>query len=264
MITSTGGAGVKVLVHPAESHPRIRERALAVAPGTEAYIAILEKRISNMPKPYSEVDCLEDIGRGYQPKFGHVPSTSNRYNREACLLDCMIEMSTRDCGCQLRAEPFCTLIDFFACVVDDRTSDFAQCDCPYPCEYTEYDATLSTLSLPTPTYINEATAWNLTHQTTDAIRENSIQLKVYFSDLQITKISQKQAYTSLELISNLGGQLGLFLGASLISIGELVEFLIQACYYRGKYFVRRYNSSVKPSEEKISQTDPYVVQNEPL
>ena len=248
LTTTSNGAGIQVLVHPAESYPRINERALSISPGTEAYLAINEHRITNLPKPYSDVDCIDDSGV-YRPKYGQLDIYAKSYNREACQLDCMLEMSSLDCNCSFSREPYCHLSDFYSCFQDGVKSYFSKCNCPYPCKYTEYEATLSTLALPTPTYINRVTEWNLTHTTSDAIKENAILLKVYFPDLQITKITQYQAYTSFELISNLGGQLGLFLGASLITMGELIEFLLQMCYYRCKHFMKRQKSVVQPSEK---------------
>ena len=249
-ITATHGAGIKVHVHPFESFPRISERAISVAPGNEAFVAIQEHRHSNLPKPYSKVDCVADEGP-YQPKYGQMKPQQN-YNIETCLLDCMLH-ETFSCNCSVVEPPYCTLIHYFTCAKERLFDYVTKCDCQYPCKYTEYETQLSTLSLPTPSYISQATEWNLTHTTIDAIRENAIVLKVYFPNLQITKVKQFKAYSAFELISNLGGQLGLFLGASLISLGELLEFMLQICFFRLKRLlnlVKQTNGSVHAFSEQ--------------
>ena len=61
-----------------------------------------------------------------------------------------------------------------------------------------------------------------------------INLKVYYPSLKITKVEQVPAYTFDELLSNVGGQLGLFLGASLLTMGEFIDYLFRFCYYKCK------------------------------
>ena len=55
-----------------------------------------------------------------------------------------------------------------------------------------------------------------------------ISFEVFFPSLQHTVVSQSPSITFLDLVSNLGGTLGVFLGASVLSLLETGEFLIAA------------------------------------
>jgi hypothetical protein len=52
-------------------------------------------------------------------------------------------------------------------------------------------------------------------------------LNVYFANLKYTKIEQTPKTSIIELISNLGGALGIFLGFSVFSLIEFVEVIAQ-------------------------------------
>ncbi len=49
-------------------------------------------------------------------------------------------------------------------------------------------------------------------------------MNVYFTDLSETIIEERPVYSFVEVISNLGGLLGLYLGFSLLTVLEIVEF----------------------------------------
>ena len=66
------------------------------------------------------------------------------------------------------------------------------------------------------------------NMTKSVLAANLISLEVFYTSLQYTVISQTPKYLILDLISLLGGTLGVFLGASLLSLSEIIEFLIAA------------------------------------
>jgi len=52
-------------------------------------------------------------------------------------------------------------------------------------------------------------------------------LNVYFANSKYTKLEQTPKTSVIELISNLGGALGIFLGFSVFSLIEIVEVIAQ-------------------------------------
>ena len=66
------------------------------------------------------------------------------------------------------------------------------------------------------------------------IRDNYILLHVFFPSLHYTVTEQVEAFTLDELMSNLGGQLGLFLGVSIITLIELLEAMLLVMMTSGK------------------------------
>jgi hypothetical protein len=51
-------------------------------------------------------------------------------------------------------------------------------------------------------------------------------LQVYFSTLQSESIASVPAYDSMALLSDVGGALGLLLGATLLTVFEVAEFIL--------------------------------------
>lgn len=74
--------------------------------------------------------------------------------------------------------------------------------------------------------------------------ENLVKLEIYFAEMNYKSIESQKAYESQNLISDIGGQLGLWLGLSAITIGEIVEFamsLFRLC--TAKFLTKKHRTS---------------------
>lgn len=60
---------------------------------------------------------------------------------------------------------------------------------------------------------------------------NIVSVNVYFKSNSIKKITEKPAILPQDLLANVGGAMGLFLGISFLSFVEIVEIIIEAFYY---------------------------------
>ena len=49
---------------------------------------------------------------------------------------------------------------------------------------------------------------------------------IYFDELKVTRVEQKEAFGLLSLLGEIGGFLGLLLGASVLTVCELIDFMI--------------------------------------
>lgn len=56
-------------------------------------------------------------------------------------------------------------------------------------------------------------------------RENMLKVDIFFEDLSYTKIVQRESFKLLSLFGEIGGFLGLLLGASILTVCELVDYL---------------------------------------
>lgn len=68
------------------------------------------------------------------------------------------------------------------------------------------------------------------------LSNSSFSICIYFQDLKYTEISQKPKTTWSDLISKIGGTLGLFIGVRLLSLMEIFQFVIEI----GKMFAKTY------------------------
>ena len=57
-----------------------------------------------------------------------------------------------------------------------------------------------------------------------------VKVDMFFSSTAITVTSEEPLMTEFDLISSIGGTMGLFLGISLLSICEVIQFVLIVCY----------------------------------
>jgi hypothetical protein len=61
----------------------------------------------------------------------------------------------------------------------------------------------------------------------ETLKNSAVCVDIYFNSLHYTAITDSPSMSSLDLVCNFGGLLGLFLGMSLLSVVEYVEIAIQ-------------------------------------
>ncbi|XP_064639610.1 uncharacterized protein LOC135495116 [Lineus longissimus] len=75
-------------------------------------------------------------------------------------------------------------------------------------------------------FLYEVESFNKTLRIDDVmIRKNVLALQVFYQSLSLTEVSKSPAYTWFALLCDIGGTAGLFLGASFITILELLYFI---------------------------------------
>jgi hypothetical protein len=110
-----------------------------------------------------------------------------------------------------------------------------ECDCPYECEKTYYTYTSSISLFPTLQYSNyifqsdliKRKYPNITYQ---QLKKSVARVQIFFDEMKETVVEESVKTELSDLISNLGGTLGLFLGLSFLSLIEFVEVLLQALF----------------------------------
>ncbi|XP_052089260.1 acid-sensing ion channel 5-like [Mytilus californianus] len=129
---------------------------------------------------------------------------------------------------------YCSKFQVANCIVKaigdyyNHTKLVVNCDCPLPCKYTHYDVSLTSSLFPSDFYSKKIFDV-IGAEDLDYYRQNYIALHIYFDQLSTTISKQVPKYSSAgDIFANLGGQMGLFLGASIVTLTELCEFLIFA------------------------------------
>ena len=94
--------------------------------------------------------------------------------------------------------------------------------CPLECDFEQYEAFLSF------------------HMSENMSKNETLKFKIYFKDLTYILISQEPKIELFDLISGIGGLLGLFLGVSFLSFIEIFEIIFEVIYLLiGSYMRRR-------------------------
>ena len=110
-----------------------------------------------------------------------------------------------------------------------NTFDSAACDCRVPCQQIEYKTQVTYRKWPQSWEVKElaqmlsdVTGISESEIDIELLRKYLIQVSIYYPDLLETKIIEEEAYGIEKVISDFGGQMGMFLGASFLSLIEII------------------------------------------
>ena len=135
-----------------------------------------------------------------------------------------------------------------------NTTLLEQCGCFPPCDEISYDISYSLSKWPATGYEGDAAFfdvfyiehfWSRFNGTNkfDSIREyfsegnreramkDFARLNAYIADSNVIITHEKEDYTSTQLLSDIGGQLGLWVGISIITLAEALELIWDLCRY---------------------------------
>jgi len=64
----------------------------------------------------------------------------------------------------------------------------------------------------------------------DDLKKSVYMVSIYFEDLKYTLISQQAKTNLMDLVSSIGGSLGLFMGASFLSLIDIIQIIFEVIY----------------------------------
>ncbi|CAM2113105.1 unnamed protein product [Caretta caretta] len=180
-------AGIIYVVHSPKEPPRFDGLGLSTPVGMHAHAAISQQKTVIQEYPWGE--CNPNI------KLQH----HKIYSTYGCLQEYNIEQMG-------------------LCTVGTHNST-----CPVPCEETDYPTTVTYSS-----FVNEKALKFLStklKRSPEYVRENLVYIDIKYHNLNYKMTRQQKARSVSELLADVGGQLGLFCGASMITVIEIVEYV---------------------------------------
>lgn len=130
----------------------------------------------------------------------------------------------------------------------------SECNCLLPCRFTKYDVTLTTIGFPSEFYAKEIVQLSL-DETVESYRKNYIGLHIYFDELKTTVVKQVSRYSSIaDVFGNIGGQMGLFIGASLITLTEIVELILFLIWVLMQKIKTRHKVVINKNKQTVNGT----------
>ncbi|XP_035681372.1 acid-sensing ion channel 5-like [Branchiostoma floridae] len=247
--------GLVFQVHDQNEPPRPELVGTAVAPGSHTYASTFQTHYKNEPSPWGQCDPKK--GQNYLDYY-------DTYTLPGCLLECRAKL-VESCGCRPMYYPgtldYCSPLNLSSCVLPtlatflQENNEFDACGCTVPCEHTSYHTTVSYAGYPSPqaaSYLE--TVFNVSRGYSSV---NIVLLDVYYHELRSTTLEQFKAVTQSGLISDVGGQLGFFIGVSVITLFEFFEYLVMkflvfACYSKME------SETEKPDREQSTKENSSV------
>nr|QEP99390.1 acid-sensing ion channel 3 [Trichoplax adhaerens] len=222
--------GIKFRIHEPDEPADIEAQGVAIPPGYHAYVRLKYNEAKFLRKPIGKCDS--------RPLQYY-----DRYTRSGCKLECKTNKSIEVCGCRALympgSAPFCTAHQINQCMTNNiEEINNSSCYCPTACLWTSYDPAVSYSMTPTETITSEeAPLFGLNLDEVDAnrvlnssisryMRKNYIFLDIFFERLRYNTAIQELGYTFNAFLSDIGGQLGLFIGASVLTMLEIGEYFL--------------------------------------
>ena len=233
------GDGVEILLQHHTNFPFPWKGSILVPAGQLSYIEIKKTDIFRMKYPYPS-NCTN--GEGFPLLY------PGQYTVLNCQESCF----------GYKAAENCSKVDFYlnallpkhlkkklAITASDhecwwkifQTMDaegFQSCKCQLPCSEVHFHKSLSYSKWPSsadiPYYksvFSKALGINKSTLTEEFIRKNFLKVNIFFGEMSLQRTTEEKKYTYDTIISDIGGQMGIWIGASMFSVMELFYLLAQ-------------------------------------
>lgn len=224
-------AGVYITVHNNEQGTDLKSYSVLATPNQLTRIALKQKRAVLLKHPYED-NCTDGDVPSFKPLYSY------GYSVDSCVLSCHTRKLFEKCGVgdmnavllsnwnglnmtiPISPNDVKCLENFTANVNKGEIP----CECPPLCKTTKYGMTISNSVWPSSANLK---FWikklNLSEQ---SFKENMVAIQIFYNDFSVSTAIHKPSYDRNAFLSDLGGQLGLWVGCSLFSILEIFTMLL--------------------------------------
>ncbi|XP_068672881.1 acid-sensing ion channel 2-like [Montipora foliosa] len=210
--------GLRVIVHEQGAFVDI-ENGFNVLPGSHALLRISANKFIRLPSPYSS-NCTK---RG----LPRIP----RYTRNGCFHQCQANKTARMCGCRPVGVPVpltlpvCSFQHAFCIEQSLASHNLLSCDCGVPCEKIQYATQVSYSEFPDDG-VSRVLKYRFGYnKSIEYQRRNLVFLQLGFHHFGFLLQTEIPSYRLGSLMGDIGGNMGLFLGCSMLTLFEFVDLL---------------------------------------
>ncbi|CAF1603244.1 unnamed protein product [Adineta ricciae] len=252
----SNGVGAVILVHDNQQLPFIEMVGMLLAPSRHHKLGYQKKTSYFLPAPYTT--CSDQLTLGMQAMFNEYHDTDYGYLELACFAACIQSYTYQKCKC---GNPFRWTARFIVLPGHSETINIPLCNvsdpcyklaateimntvsiwttycptCKQECEFTEFIIKPTSVLAP-PTYLlknikqfvessqvplpmNWSTSW------ISEIALSYVSVEVTYETTRSELYSQQASISAVDVISNVGGNTGLWIGISFLSLMELAEMI---------------------------------------
>nr|XP_019605760.1 PREDICTED: amiloride-sensitive sodium channel subunit gamma [Rhinolophus sinicus] len=239
LVSSTGA---KVIVHRQDEYPFIEDVGTEIETGTATSIGMHLTESFKLGEPYSQ--CTED---GSDVPIKNIYNAV--YSLQICLHSCFQTKMVEKCGCAQYSQPlppgasYCNYqqhpnwmycyYELQQAFVQEKLG--CQSVCREACSFKEWTLTTSLAqwpSLVSEKWLLRVLTWDQGQQIKKKLNKTDLaKLLIFYKDLNQRSIVESPANTVEVLLSNFGGQLGLWMSCSIVCVIEIIEvFFIDSLF----------------------------------
>ena len=229
------GSGVTLVIQSPNTFPYPLENGILVSPGAYTRVVLEKRAFKRLPAPYPSkcVSKGETIFPGSYTTRNCKRSCFIRYAKKACGgTDAFVEYYTGE----KRNPPMnqSELVCFYSKQIEAAwPKHMKDCNCGLQCHEETFLPMISQSKWPSKSDLPHykkvfAASLGLNHSTMsdEYVYNNFLKVNIFFSELAYEYVEEMPEWTRQKLISDIGGQMGIWIGASLFSVLELMIFLV--------------------------------------
>ncbi|XP_036081966.1 amiloride-sensitive sodium channel subunit gamma [Rousettus aegyptiacus] len=226
-------SGAKVIVHRQDEYPFIEDVGTEIETAMATSIGMHLTESFKLSQPYSQ--CTED---GSDVPVQNIYDTV--YSLQICLHSCFQNKMVENCGCAQYSQPlppgasYCNYqqhpnwmycyYELHQAFVQERLG--CQAVCREACSFKEWTLTTSLAQWPSVVsekWLLRVLTWDQGQQIKQLNKTDLAKLLIFYKDLNQRSIMESPANSVEVLLSNFGGQLGLWLSCSVVCVIEIFE-----------------------------------------
>nr|XP_039261002.1 acid-sensing ion channel 5-like isoform X2 [Styela clava] len=203
-------AGIKIQVHPRYEIPDVETFGIAIPTGIKGLLAVKRTDYNLMYEPWGRCNTTNE-----QLKY------FNTYTLHNCEQECFTKLLIRQCGCRWHTQHW-------------AKEDADEC-------------TLGQVRKCASQFLFELKQNAFNEIQEEDVFKNILNLEVYFNSMSYNIYTQSKKIDESGLLSDVGGQLGLWVGMSFITVFEFIQYFIK----RSSYCCTRNNMVEDVASDKV-------------
>ncbi|KAJ7385395.1 ligand-gated sodium channel [Desmophyllum pertusum] len=260
----TKDAGIRVHIGKPGKVPFPYEKGFSVGPGSATSVGMKMVKIKRVD-PFKNGSCMGQDGLKQDNLYRLKYNAS--YSTTACKESCLSDKQKDLCGCREYRFPKDASKNESVCDVTNAT--VAKClhgvmkkyrkshlgcsrKCPSPCDEDVFKLTISTSRFPSLAYEKiiraDSNRLKKANIPRDKISSYLLQLNVFFEELNYEVIEENLGYELISFISDIGGNVGMWIGVSLLTCAEILELLCIIIHHTIKKFAQ-YKNKIMPMKK---------------
>uniref|UniRef100_A0A7E4WB71 Degenerin n=1 Tax=Panagrellus redivivus TaxID=6233 RepID=A0A7E4WB71_PANRE len=271
---TTEAAGVRLVVHEQDQEPFPDTFGYSAPTGFVSSFGLKTKVLHRLNEPYGM--CSDT----FRPE-GYI--YAEHYSPEGCYRNCFQHMILDTCGCGDPRFPLpsdkekpCdarnarerTCLTNLTTILGGFHHLQHDCHCVQPCTENVFETAYSAAAWPAINFNIGADCPAVYHISNDSkacaeyYRLNTAYIEIYYEQLNFETLKETAGYTLVNLFSDFGGNIGLWIGFSVITMFEVVEVLCEIIIYIGKQphrIYQRKRRKNRQNENEMNELPPTII-----
>lgn len=233
--------GIRFLIHNHSDIISINDHGQDASTGFSTEVKITRSMNEKLDEPYG--NCISDLTNSYPKKTKYMNIMFDKLNlkkyfKETCLNICFNIKLEQECNC---SDPsILSIQNMIKCISTTQirckekffqnffSNQATECNdgCPIQCKTYKYSTKLSFSEFFTNWYFDLFEKRDLaSFGSAEQLKKNVLLVNFYYDDTSIIKIIERPLWNIFSILSTIGGNLGLFVGISILSLAEIVELI---------------------------------------